>query len=278
MRSIPKAYIGVKPHMIKFCTLFSGSSGNCIFISTDKSKILVDAGMSLKKITEALETMGENPCELDAVLISHEHIDHIRGAGILSRKLNIPIYANSNTWNAMKSAIGNIKDENIKCFDTEEGFEIKDIFIKPFSIPHDAVEPVGFNFFACEKKVTVATDIGHVTTGLINALDESDFVLLEANHDREMVKVSSYPWNLKQRILGDDGHLSNEMAGKVVAHLAEKGTKMFMLGHLSKENNFPELAFQTVSNELAKKKIKAGTDVFLEVALRDRASSMVTLK
>jgi len=263
--------------MIKFCSLYSGSSGNCIFIGTDKTKLLIDAGLSAKKIIEALLSIGEKPSELSAILVSHEHSDHIRGVGVLSRKLDIPIYANENTWQAMDGLIGCISMKNRAYFNTGYEFDIGDICIKAFPTPHDASEPVGFNFFTGNKKITLATDIGHMNKTLLGFFEESDLLLLESNHDIEMLKVGRYPWPLKQRILGKSGHLSNDMAGKVVAYMAGKGTRKFMLGHLSKENNFPELAYQTVCNALCEKKIDIGKEIILEVAHRDRAGKVIEL-
>lgn len=261
--------------MISFCSLFSGSSGNAAFVRTENTRLLVDAGLSGKRVIEAMHSIGEDPLSLNGILITHEHSDHIRGAGILSRKLNLPVYANENTWKAMESELGAVTDKNRVCFTTSEGFEIGDLSVLPFSIPHDAAEPVGYNFFAGSRKLTIATDIGHIHKRLLACLEDSDFILLESNHDEEMLKVGPYPWPLKKRILGDSGHLSNEMAGKVVAYLAEKGTRGFLLGHLSKENNFPELAYQTVYNQLFEKKIAVGQDVTLEVALRDRVGRLI---
>jgi len=261
--------------MMKFCSLYSGSSGNCLFLSDGKTKLLIDSGMSGKRIIEALVAIGENPSELSAVLVSHEHSDHIRGAGIISRKFDIPIYANENTWKAMEQALGPVNIKNKLYFDNFKDFEIGNIFVKAFPIPHDAVDPVGFNFFLDNKKITTATDIGHMTNKLLKYLMGSDLLLLESNHDIEMLKVGSYPWPLKKRILGERGHLSNEMAGKIVAYLAKNGTKKFLLGHLSRENNFPELAYQTVCNVLNENNICAGKDVLLEVALRDRVGAVV---
>lgn len=263
--------------MIKFCSLFSGSSGNALFIGTENTKLLIDAGLSAKRVLEALCSIGENPAELSAVLISHEHVDHVRGAGIISRKQNIPIYANEATWAAMESGLGPVKVENMQAFCTGSEFEIGDICIRPFSIPHDAAEPVGFNFHAEGKKLTTATDIGHVTDELLENIVDSDLLLLESNHDVEMLRVGPYPWPLKKRILGDNGHLSNEMAAKIIAYMAEKGGRQFILGHLSKENNFPELAYQTTYNALSEKKIAVGCDVSLEVALRDRVGKVKIL-
>jgi phosphoribosyl 1,2-cyclic phosphodiesterase len=263
--------------MIKFCSLFSGSSGNAIFLGTDKTKILIDAGVSGKRIIEALVSIGENPSELSAVLVSHEHSDHIKGAGIISRRLDIPIYANEGTWKAMEGQIGPVSLKNKRYFNTGIEFEINEICIKPFPMPHDASEPVGFSFFTENKKVTVSTDIGHISEELLDCMEMSDLILLESNHDLEMLRVGRYPWWLKKRIMGENGHLSNEAAGKTVAYLADRGTRRFLLGHLSKENNFPELAYQTVLNALDEKQIRVGTDVTLDVVLRDRVGRVVEL-
>lgn len=264
-------------HMVKFCSLFSGSSGNAIFLGTEKTKLLIDAGLSGKRIVEALSAIQEDPAGLSAILISHEHSDHIRGAGILSRKFNVPIYATEGTWGVMETLLGAVNDCNRVYFKAGNEFVINDICIKPFAIPHDASEPVGFNFHAGNRKITVATDIGHMNKELLHYLEGNDLLLLESNHDVEMLKVGPYPWVLKKRILSDRGHLSNEMAAKVVAYLAEKGTTRFVLGHLSKENNFPELAYQTASNALGEKNIRIGADVSLDIALRDRVSRVVEL-
>lgn len=263
--------------MIKFCSLYSGSSGNSIFIGVGKTKILIDAGLSGIKITKALSLIDESPGELSAILITHDHIDHVKGAGILSRKYNIPIYANEGTWESMKNLIGPVALENIRVFYTGTTLDIGRLAIKSFPIPHDAAEPVGFNFFAENKKVTVATDIGHINRELIENLENSELILLESNHDTEMLRVGSYPWPLKKRISGGMGHLSNDMAGKVVCNLASKGTCKFFLGHLSRENNFPELAYQTVYNALCENKIEIGKDITLEIATRDRISRVVEL-
>ena len=263
--------------MINFCSFFSGSSGNCIFITNQHTKILVDAGVSGKTIEESLDNVGYNVNEIDAILVTHEHTDHVRGVGILSRKHNIPVYANKKTWDAMRGSIGEVKEENIKYFNTNKDFEIGKIGVKAFNIPHDAAEPVGFSFYIDSKKVTSATDIGHINKKLIANLKNSDILLLESNHDVEMVKVSRYPYFLKQRILGDNGHLSNESAGKLLCELINHGVDKVLLGHLSKENNFPELCYQAVINVLGTKDIKVGKDIKLEVARRDRQSTMYAI-
>ncbi|MCX7772952.1 MAG: MBL fold metallo-hydrolase [Clostridia bacterium] len=263
--------------MIKVCSLFSGSSGNCIYVSGSEAAVLIDAGVSGKRIEAALASIGESFDKIAGIFVTHEHSDHISGAGILARRHKIPIYANSETWDAMRPFMGKLQPDAIKEIEVGEIITLGDIEIRPFPIPHDAVCPVGYNLFIDGKKLTIATDIGHMSRELLVHLEKSDMILLESNHDIEMLKTGSYPWPLKQRILSDHGHLCNEMAGKVVAYLAEMGTKRFLLGHLSQENNFPELAYQTVCNALLEKQIKPNEDVYLEVALRDRASKIITI-
>ena len=263
--------------MIKVCSLFSGSSGNCIFVSYNDTSILIDAGLSGKKIGEALKSIGQSFDDISAIFITHEHSDHINGAGIIARRYKIPIYANSLTWKAMRPFMGKLSSDHVRVVEVGETHSLGDIEIRPFAIPHDAVCPVGYNLFINGKKLTIATDIGHMSRELLSNLEKSDMVLLESNHDVGMLKAGRYPWPLKQRILGENGHLCNDMAGKVVAYLAENGTRRFLLGHLSKENNFPELAYRTVCNALLEKSINPQKDVYLEVALRDRASNVLTI-
>jgi phosphoribosyl 1,2-cyclic phosphodiesterase len=265
--------------MIKFCSLYSGSSGNSIFFSSGKTKILVDAGLSGKKIKDALASIGEDPSELSAILVTHEHIDHIRGVRIISREFGIPVYMNEGTLSAYKRSVSAPDKENfidnVRIFTTGCDFEVGDILVNSFHLPHDAGEPVGFNLYAGNTKITMATDMGHITRKLIDRFEGCDLLFIESNHDIDMLKAGPYPWSLKKRILGDGGHLSNEMAGKVVAYLAEKGTSKFMLGHLSATNNFPELAYMTVSNILEEKGICPGTDISLKVADKSGARSFL---
>jgi len=263
--------------MLKLASLYSGSSGNSVYISSENTHILVDAGLSGKRIERSLASIGGNIKNIQAILISHEHSDHIVGAGVLSRRYRIPIYANERTWEAMRLWLNQIDPDCIRIFSTGQPFKIGDIEVNTFHTPHDAVEPVGFNFCCERKKVTIATDIGHINRSLLNNLIGSDMILLESNHDIEMLKVGRYPWPLKQRIMSDKGHLCNDMAAKAVAYLAENGTKKFLLGHLSKENNFPELAFQTVKNALTEKSITAGHDVYVGIAYRDRVSEALVV-
>ncbi len=263
--------------MLTFCSLFSGSSGNAIYISSENTKILIDCGVSGKRIAASLTSIGIDASDIDAIVVTHEHRDHAHAVGIMSRRYNIPIYANTKTWTGMEKGIGKIKEENKCYFNTQKDLYIKDMRIHPFSIPHDAAEPVGYNFYMNDTKVTLATDLGHINDDLISYLEGSEIILIESNHDVEMLKCGSYPYYLKQRILSEKGHLSNEVAGELAVRLAETGTSRILLGHLSKENNFPELAYQTVCNALQSKNIKVGKDVLLDVASRDKISKVYTI-
>lgn len=260
--------------MIKFCSLFSGSSGNSMFISTQSAKVLIDVGLSAVKIIDALISIGEEPKSISAILISHEHLDHIRGAGPLSRKFNIPIYANKNTWDVMDKNIGKIDHQNRKYFIENDFLYICDMKIYPFPIPHDAANPVGFCIYDSSKKITLVTDVGHINNCIYDNILGSEILVLEANHNEEVLKMGPYPWKLKKRILGENGHLSNENAAKLILDMSKNGTKKFFLGHLSKENNFPELAFETVKNILNEENIVVGKDVFVNVLSRNSVSEV----
>lgn len=236
--------------MFKFFSLYSGSTGNSLLLQSEHSNILIDSGVSAKKIVDGLEQIGNSISNIDAILVTHEHSDHVQSLGTLSKKYHIPVYANSKTWDAMKSQKDKIDGSNIKYFTTNEDFEINDVLIHSFSIPHDAADPCGFNFTSGKEKFSVATDIGHMTTNIIDCLQNSKFLMLEANYEPEVLKCSSYPYILKTRIAGPNGHLSNQLAGKTIARLLDSGLEEVMLGHLSKENNFPELAYKSVQEEL----------------------------
>lgn len=260
---------------MKFCSLYSGSSGNCQFIRAGNTKILIDAGLSGKKIQQAMECIGENPSEIQGIFITHEHIDHIQSAGILSRRFNIPIYANEKTWEAMQPSIGEIKSENIKIF--EDCVEIGDFYVQAFDISHDAVNPVGYKIFNKTKKISLLTDTGCVTEAIKKHISDSDLLLIESNHDEDMVLVGSYPWPLKRRVLGDHGHMSNDSAGNLLAEILKKGSEIVLLGHLSKENNFPELAYKTVENILNENNIFIKDGLTLDMTYRDKPSKVYEL-
>ena len=262
--------------MLNFCSLYSGSSGNSLFIQTEHTKLLVDAGVSCKKIEKALTDIQVDPSTIDGILITHEHIDHVQGLGTLSKKFDLPVFVNQETLDAMPKQKDKISDRNITTFKVSEKFEIGDLTIKPFSIPHDAVNPCGFNIFKDNKKISIATDIGHMNNSILKNLEESLFIMLEANYDPEVLKCSSYPFALKTRIAGPTGHLSNQIAGKTISHLINSGLKNAMLGHLSKESNFPELAYKTVIEELLESSYDENS-LSLAVASRDTHSKLIKI-
>lgn len=259
---------------VDFCSLASGSSGNCHLINDGKSFILIDAGLSGKQIENKLKEVNIDPKRLSAIIVSHEHSDHICGVGILSRRYNIPIYANDGTWAGMNSKIGNIKEENIKCFTSNENFSIGDFNIRPYKISHDANDPVGFSVIKDNIKISIATDLGYISEDIIEEIKNSNLVILESNHDEEMLKAGRYPYSLKRRVLSNVGHLSNEAAGNAIVDLVSKNVKSILLAHLSKENNFPELAIETVKSILDSKKIVMGKDINIDLLHRDRVSSI----
>lgn len=263
--------------MIRFCSLSSGSSGNCIFIGTETTRILIDAGISGKRIEDSLCAFGECGQNINALLITHEHCDHIQGAGIVSRRFHVPVYATKGTWDNMY--LGKIDENNKKIIDPEKGsFNIGDIIVKPFRTPHDAAEPVAYTFFTNGHKLAVATDIGHITREICDNIEGSELVLLESNHDLNMLKYGSYPRDLRMRIAGDLGHLSNDNASEFASYLAEKGTKIIVLGHLSHENNTPTLAYDTLCSKLRDRGFENGKEVSVYVAKRDVPMKMICIE
>lgn len=263
---------------MKFCPLYSGSSGNSILIASDNARILIDAGLPGKKIDEAVNMVGEDPKKIDGIFITHEHSDHIKGVGILSRKYDIPIYACSETWQAMEASLGKIKEHNIKIMDRRSTVNIKDLSIKSFNIPHDAVAPVGYTVMSKDKQVSIATDFGTFTEEIHDNIKNSEIILLESNHDVNMLKFGPYPYTLKRRILSEIGHLSNEDCGNAILQILKSGLgKKIVLGHLSNTNNHPDLAFQTVLNVLEEKGVKQGEDVVISMANRKEPSKIMFL-
>lgn len=253
-------------NVISFQSFLSSSSGNCTFITNGTVNLLVDCGAGGQYVCECMRRLGVLPADLAGIFITHEHKDHIAGAGILSRKFNIPIYATPKTWDAMENSLGVIAPQNKRI--TESKMLIKGLVVSSFPIPHDAAQPVGYSFEQDGEKFTIATDLGHVNDGLIEALLGSHAVIIEANHDVDMLKNGRYPYYLKKRILGDKGHLSNEHCGELCVQLAQNGTRSFWLGHLSAENNRPDLAYQTVSNILQNTFVKGNVEPVLNILPR----------
>jgi phosphoribosyl 1,2-cyclic phosphodiesterase len=242
--------------------LFSGSKGNSTYISTDKTSLLVDAGMSGSAIEKALAQIEASPAELSGILVTHEHTDHIRGVGVLSRRYDIPIFANALTWEAMQSDIGRIKAKNECVIDRGE-FYIGDICARPIPLMHDAADPTGYALCAGGKQVGILTDTGKVTRDMLDTLADSSIVLLESNHDETMLKNGPYPYSLKQRILSAHGHLSNIASCRAAKALAERGVRGVLLAHLSEHNNTEPLAYRTVCDGLAEEGVRVGVDIAL---------------
>lgn len=261
---------------MKFCSLYSGSTGNSLFVQGNETKILVDAGMSAKKITEALASIEIEITEINAIIVTHEHIDHIRSIGTLANKYNIPVYANLGTWNGIENEQKVTKIQNKNYFTTGEEFEIGDLKIKAFTTSHDAMDSCGFSIENDGKKISIATDLGEITNEVMKNLKQSKFLLLESNYEPEVLRYCSYPYSLKTRIAGNRGHLSNNDAGQTISKLVDYGLQNVMLGHLSKESNFPELAYKSVLNEMMKNGIKEN-DIELKVASREYPSKIVNI-
>lgn len=252
--------------MLQFYSLISGSSGNSSLLTDGKSNILIDCGTSGKRTIESLESLSVPASRINAIIVSHEHIDHTKGVGILARKFSIPIYATSGTHK--KSEFGKIDDALIHEVSPDITYDIAGIGITPFSIPHDATEPCGFILTDGHTKFATATDIGVMTDAIMSRISGCDSILLESNHDIDMLRFGEYPYALKQRILSDVGHLSNKAAAATALELVKRGTKHIMLGHLSDKNNLPDIAQMETYNHLTDNGIAVGKDVTLQVAER----------
>lgn len=262
---------------MKITSLFSGSSGNCILFENEGVKLLIDAGVSARGVVCALEELGVDPRDIDGILITHEHDDHIKGAGILSRKLDLPVYANPGTLHASLSKLGKMKESNLRTFNTDEAFEIKGTEILPFSISHDAKDPVGYSFSNGKDRAVIATDTGIITDEIFSHLRGAKCALVESNHDVQMLKNGPYPAYLKKRILGEQGHISNYTAALLCKDLIESGTEQIILGHLSRHNNTPLIAVNTVCGYLENNNMLRGKDYTLNVALHDRISETMEI-
>ena len=263
-----------------FCSIASGSSGNCIYVGSDHTAVLIDTGISGKKIAEGLKMIDRKPEELSAILITHEHSDHIKGLGVMARKYGIPIYATPGTREAIGrcGSLGTIDQELFHEIHADEGMTIQDLDIMPFRISHDAAQPVAYRIRNGDKSVAVATDMGCYNDYIIDYLQGLDGILLESNHDINMLQVGSYPYPLKRRILGKTGHLSNENAGRLLCEILHDNLKLIMLGHLSRENNYEALAYATVCAEITMGDNPYKADDFrIQVAKRDQVSLLTTL-
>ena len=262
---------------MRLCSIASGSSGNCIYTGTDDTHLLVDAGVSAKKIEAGLKDLELEGHDIQGLLITHEHSDHIKGVGVLARRYGFPIYATQGTIDQMKgmSSLGAIDEGLYHTIRPDETFSIGDVEVEPLHISHDAADPVAYRFESNGKSAAVATDMGIYNDYIVEHLKGLDVVLLEANHDIQMLQVGPYPYPLKQRILGERGHLSNESAGQLLCRILHDNMKKIYLGHLSKENNYAQLAYETVKLEIQLDPVEyMPQDFDIQVAERDCISGI----
>ena len=254
---------------MKICSIASGSSGNCTYVSDDETSVLIDTGVSLKKITAGLDEIGVGIDDISAVLITHEHIDHVGGLGVLLRKKEIPVYATSGTIRGIRmiKSLGNVNYDLFESIRSDQVFSVGTLDVLPIATPHDSIEPCMYRIFSGERSAAVMTDLGYFDDYIIDHLRDVNMMILEANHDVGMVETGPYPYSLKQRILGSGGHLSNENCGRLLDHVLHDDYKGTILGHLSKENNYDKLAYESVRMEIDMSKSRyASNDFEMKVA------------
>ncbi|MBS0949650.1 MBL fold metallo-hydrolase [Weissella minor] len=247
----------------KVSMLASSSSGNVTYLETPEHKILVDAGLSGKKIADRMAQIDRSLNDVDAIFVTHEHADHIAGVGVLARKYGLDVYANEQTWVAMAPKIGKVNPEQVHVFEPNQTKLMGDLDVESFSVSHDAADPQFYAFHHDNKTFAMLTDTGYMNDRSRSMLKNANTILMEANHDYEMLRMGSYAWPLKQRILGDKGHLSNEDGALALADVLGNQTKQVFLGHLSPENNEKTLAHLTVSDVLTRKDLGVDHDFFL---------------
>ncbi|VAX15239.1 Metal-dependent hydrolases of the beta-lactamase superfamily I [hydrothermal vent metagenome] len=256
--------------MIRFCVLGSGSSGNCIYISNGDSAILLDAGFSGKEIMSRMNDAGLDPGTVRAVVVTHEHIDHSRSAGIMSRKLKIPVYMNEKTHARVSRSIGVLHE--LEIFDVGDGFEVAGLVAESFAIPHDASDPCAFLFRSNGTRMAVITDSGSISTVMEDKVRDVDYLVVEANHNREMLMAGPYPWELKQRVSSRMGHLSNEQCAEFLKNAISPKLQGVTFAHLSETNNNPHLVRQMAEDELS------GHNIEFRIAAQSRPEKVVVIE
>lgn len=264
---------------MRLCSLSSGSSGNCIYVGTEQTHLLVDTGVSKKRIVDELHAIDLAPEDIEGILVTHEHSDHIQGLGVFTRKYCVPIYGTKATLEAIAAtpSLGQLDTGLFVEIQPDVPFEIHDMRIEAASTWHDAADPVCYQFYSKGQKAGICTDLGDYDDYLVHKLADSDLLFIESNHDVNMLLVGPYTYFLKQRILGDHGHLSNERSGQFIKELLNDHIKGIMLGHLSKENNMAELAYTTVAQILQDNPFAKDVREFhLQVANRYTHSQLLT--
>lgn len=259
---------------LNICTFASGSRGNCALVWHKNTYVLIDAGISMRRIVNSLKKLGIEPAQLSSVLVTHEHSDHINGLPMLRKHFSVPIYASGGTARAIERK-GVLPEGYISVFETGRAFCLGELEINSFETPHDTAESVGFTLSSENRKLAFTTDLGHVTSEVMRAVMGANTVVLESNHDIDMLKAGTYPYMIKARILGNRGHLSNDVGGKFASRLVAGGTERIMLAHLSRDNNTPKLAFSTVEERLREAGIKNGADMELLIAPADEMSVLI---
>ena len=265
---------------MRLCSIASGSSGNCIYIGDDTTHLLVDTGISKKRIEEGLKELEIKGDELQGILITHEHVDHIQGLGVFSRKYAVPVYATHGTIEGIKANknIGRLPEGLLHEVQVDQTFRLGDMDIRPFAISHDANEPSGYRIENGNKSAAVATDLGIYDDYTIENLKNLNGIVLEANHDIHMLEVGPYPYPLKRRVMGDKGHLSNELSGRLLCDILHDDMSAVVLGHLSKENNYESLAYETVKLEVTMgDNPYKGEELPITVAKRTSVSNIIQL-
>ena len=264
---------GELPDDIAVCMLASGSRGNSIYVSDGDTSILVDAGLSGVEIERRMASRGLSPGDLDAIVVSHEHEDHIRGVGILSRRFNLPVYVNDGALKAEPPQLRHIRRQPFRC---GSPFKINTLTFHPFSISHDAADPAGFTIHLRNRKIGIATDLGIVTAMVREHLSACDLLILEANHDPDMLINGPYPWHLKQRVKGRTGHLSNQDTRALLEDIGHHRLQHVILAHLSETNNTPEKALAEVCEGIHSRQTVvtvASQDICSQIVLLHSSSS-----
>ena len=258
---------------MKFCNLASGSKGNCTIVSSDNITLMIDDGLNIRDLTQRAREANIDLSAIDAILVTHEHSDHIKGIASLVKKYSIPLYCHKESAKGLDA----YSSAYLVDRDMDLPFDIGDIHISPFRLPHDSNYNLGYRLIDGKRTISIATDLGCINEGIIRNLAESDLVMLESNHDIDMLRQGAYPFLLKQRILGKNGHLSNDECAQSITELAKYGTKHFVLAHLSQDNNTPELAFECTAKALESARIIEGKDVFVETAFQYKSTPKIIL-
>jgi len=265
---------------MRFVNIASGSNGNCTYIESGESRILIDAGISAKKLEEGLNELDVKTSELTGIMITHEHSDHIKGLGVISKKYQIPLYATAETFEAMQNASSckQILTDIMNPILPDEKFKLNNFIIYPIAISHDAINPVAYKIDDGKHKAAVVTDLGHYNEYIVDKLEQLDIILLEANHDVRILEAGKYPYYLKKRILGKKGHLSNNMAGQLLNRIVHDKLKTIFLGHISHQNNYENLAYETVKCEISMgDNAYKDSDFNIEIAKRDKISKIINI-